>query len=277
MFERFTDGARNVMSRSMALAEEERSPNVRRHHMLLALLDDAQERGEAIPAQILADADVDLAGFRAAVLASLHASEEPAPGDRRVSYSSGAKKAIELGLREALSLGHNYIGCEHLLLAILRSADGPLATTIGGTNLHYGTAREFLRTYSPGRSRRRFRGLRGVAFAGDRVTRGVETALDRARKRAGLDRPLTTGDLLVALSEGGATHFAQLVGELPADLAARADALVADGVADGEVESVRIDPRSGAVTVTDPDLAEKVKSMSPDAIAAALRKAVGGE
>ena len=165
MFERFTDAARNVMGRSMALAEELRSPFVRRHHMLYALLGDAEERPEALPALMLADANVDVVAFRATVLESLKASEEPGPDEGRTPYSSGAKKAMELALREALSLGHNYIGADHILLAILRSADGPLATTIGTTDLAYGNAREFLRTHVPagqgGWKRGRGRGREG--------------------------------------------------------------------------------------------------------------------
>ena len=68
MFERFTDAARTVMGRSMALAEELRSPFVRRHHMLYALLGDAEERPDAIPAQMFAEASVDVAAFRMEVV-----------------------------------------------------------------------------------------------------------------------------------------------------------------------------------------------------------------
>lgn len=278
MFERFTDAARDVIARSEALADELRSPFVRRHHMLYSLLGDAEERPDSVPALILADAKVDISALAATVLHSLKASEQALGDDDgrgRNPYSSGAKKALELALREALSLGHNYIGCEHLLLAILRSADGPLSAAITSTDLRYGTAREFLRTYGPpsrgGRGRGGRRDFR-EAMRGRR-THGVEHALEHAFRRVGRDRALNTGDLLVAMAQGRATHFRRLMEgvQFPPDLAARADQLVADNVPDGEPETVRVDPRSGAVTVTDPELAEKLKNMSPEKIAEALR------
>ena len=57
----------------------------------------------------------------------------------------------------------------------------------------------------------------------------------------------------------------------PDDLAARADQLVTDNVPDGEPEAVRVDPRSGSLTVSG-DLAEKLKDLPPEKIAEALRK-----
>ena len=277
MFERFTDNAKKVLSGAEAVARDTRSPYVRRHHVLIALLDDATARPEGIPALLLADAAVDLDAFRLALRASLTSSEEPA-AESSLRYSAETKKTLELALREALSLGHNYIGCEHLLLSILRTADGPLGITIGGTDLRYGTAREFLRTYSPGRSRRRFRGgPRGIAFAGDRWTRGADEVIDRARRRAGLDRAINTGDLLVALSEVKGTHFSRLLDAIPADLVAHADTLASDNVVDGEPDPVRVDPRTGAFTIADEELAAKIKDLSADKIADALRKLVDSE
>ncbi|MDP1793033.1 MAG: Clp protease N-terminal domain-containing protein [Acidimicrobiales bacterium] len=280
MFERFTDGAKNVMARSMALAEEERSPFIRRHHLLAAMLTDAQQRPEAMPALMLAEANVDLEAFRAQVMASLRASEEPASGEGgRSVYSSGVKKAMELGLREALSLGHNYIGCEHLLLAILRSADGPLAITLGATSLHYGTSREFLRTYGPHHKRRGFRGARrgpsDATFSAGR-TKALDDAIVRAGRRAGFDRPTNTGDLLVGLLEGQDSHFRRLLTGIdlpsPSDVGTKADSLVADQVPDGVADPIRVDPRTGAMTVTDPELAAKLKDMPGEKIAEALRR-----
>lgn len=277
MFERFTDNARKVMANASTLARDEKSPFIRRHHMLVGLLDDAIERPEGVPALMLADAAVDLASFRDAVLQSLRASETPSDEvGFKQPFSGGGKKALELALREALSLGHNYIGCEHMLLSILRTADGPLSMTILTTDLRYGSAREFLRTYAPGRTRRRFRsGPGGVVYGGERFTRGADEVLTRAARRAGADRALNTGDFLVALSELRGTHAERILGAFPEDLVAKADALVVDGVADGEPDPVRVDPRSGAMTVTDPALAAKLKALSPDKLAEALRRAVG--
>ncbi|MBA2607750.1 MAG: hypothetical protein H0U92_02300 [Actinobacteria bacterium] len=257
MFERFTENARAVLVRAGTLARDEKSPAIRRHHMLIGLLEDAERRSDGVPALILADADTDLAGLRERLFESLRGSETAtATAGGKQPFSSGAKKALELALREALSLGHNYIGCEHLLLSILRSADGPLEATLGGSNLKYGTTREYLRNYRPAGGGRRRRFGRGP---GGRHTRAVEDVLERAQRRALSERAVNTGDLLVALAEGEGTHFATLTAgaSLPdaSTLGAEANKLVEAKAPDGALDAVRLDPKSGAVTIKDPALA----------------------
>ncbi len=289
MFERFTDNAKRVLGQATALAEAEHSAYLRRHHLLFALLEDAEARADAITAAMFADASIDVPAFRSVVLESLRNSEQPRQGiSGHLGYSSGAKKSLELALREALSLGHNYVGCEHLILAVLRSADGPLASTLGATALTYGTAREFLRTYGPhvGRGRERGRrSVREVRFGGPgRRTDAIDEVLARAVSRAGNERALNTGDLLVALTESNGTHFAALVAgaSLPnaSDLAAAADALVEANAPDGAPDPVRVDPRTGVVTVIDPVLAAMMRerfekgTVLPQTIADAIRKSL---
>lgn len=274
MFERFTDNAKKVLTAAEAVARDAHSPFVRRHHVLLALLDDARSRPDGITASMLADAGIEAESFAAALHASLTNSEEPV-AESSLKFSVETKKALELALREALSLGHNYIGCEHLLLSILRAADGPLATTIGATNLRYGTAREFLRASGVGR-RGGWRFGRSPVVGPMRRTDAAEAVIRAAQMRAG-ERPMTTGDLIVALAETKGTHFSRLIDPVPQDLVGKADQLIADRVVDGEPEPVRVDPRTGAFTVADPELAAKIRTLPADKIAAALRTLVDNE
>jgi ATP-dependent Clp protease ATP-binding subunit ClpA len=254
--------------------------------MLIALLDDSARRSDSIVSNILTGAAVDTSALREALLGSLRESESATVDVAgSLPFSGGAKKALELGLREALSLGHNYIGCEHLLLAILRSADGPLEATLATSNLAYGTAREVVRLSTPDASRRRrFGGGRRGGFGmGARMTNAAQDAIARAVTRAD-NRAVTTGDLLVALREGQGTHFAKLNAgvSLPdaATLASKADALIEAKDPDGVVDQFRVDPKSGAVTVTDPDLAEVLKDLlgkgeiDADTLRTAVREAL---
>lgn len=260
MFERFTDNSRKVLVTAGEVARQEQSPAIRRHHMLIGLLDDAAERPDGPPAQVFVAAAVDVAALRSELLESLRRSETPLDADAgKQPFSSGAKKALELALREALSLGHNYVGCEHLLLAILRSADGPLERTLATTALKYGTAREFVRTSGPYRVRRG----RGIRVRKGRGSEGFEAVIRRATARALNERPATTGDLLVALAEVPGTHFKSILGQVvlpdPTALAAEADRLISENKEDGPSNAVRVDPDTGAVTVHDPELAAALR------------------
>ena len=261
MFERFTDNAKKVLVTAGEVAREERSPAIRRHHMLVGLLDDAADRPDGPPARLFAEAGVDVPGLRSELLESLRQSETPLEADAgKKPFSSGAKKALELALREALSLGHNYIGCEHLLLAILRSADGPLERTLGATALKYGTARESVRTSGPARVRRGR--SRGIRMRKGRGTEGFEAVIRRATARALMERPTTTGDLLVALAEVPDTHFASILSDVtlpdPTAIGLEADRLIQAGTGDGEGNAISVDD-SGRVTIEDEVLAEAMR------------------
>src|SRR5205085_11427493 len=157
MFERFTERARGVLADTQRLATELKSPAIRRHHVLVALVD-AAGTGSGSVASVLEDAEIDTAAFRAKLVDSLTASETAAEGAKdSLPFTAETKKAIELSLREALSLGHNYIGREHLLLGVLRDPEGPLAAVLAETKLTHARAREIVAQESPpsmGRGRR---------------------------------------------------------------------------------------------------------------------------
>ncbi|HWJ98053.1 MAG TPA: Clp protease N-terminal domain-containing protein [Acidimicrobiales bacterium] len=122
-FNRFTPRARNAVVAAHNEAKEAGNDEITTVHLDIAVL---EERG-AVGAQAAEAAGLDLD----AAVASLRASLPPAADDRPalVPYDVGAKKALELTFRQALRFGHNYVGTEHLLLALLEADgdDGPLA------------------------------------------------------------------------------------------------------------------------------------------------------
>ncbi len=120
MFERFTDRARRVL----VIAQEEARAlghNVLgSEHMLLALL----EEGEGVAAKVLGELGLDAGQLRQRVK---DAGGLGVSGEATVSppFTPGAKRSLERSLREALQLGHNYIGTEHLLLGLLGEPQDP--------------------------------------------------------------------------------------------------------------------------------------------------------
>ncbi len=123
-FERFTPRARNVVVVAHEAAAGAGHDEILPAHLVLGLLSEP----EAIAARVMVDAGAtldDVGAAAEAVLADLAASEEP---PSLVPYGADAKKVLELTFREALRLGHNYVGTEHILLALLddESDDGPL-------------------------------------------------------------------------------------------------------------------------------------------------------
>ncbi|MBK3581255.1 ATP-dependent Clp protease ATP-binding subunit [Streptomyces sp. MBT65] len=117
-FSRYTPRARNVVMASHNEAVAARNPEGRPEHLVLGLLAEPDAlAGKAITAQgVLLDA------VRQAATAALPPAAEEVPD--LVPYGPDAKKVLELTFREALRLGHNYIGTEHILLALLEHENG---------------------------------------------------------------------------------------------------------------------------------------------------------
>ncbi len=118
MFERFTDRARRVV----VLAQDEaRSLNhnyIGTEHLLLGLITE----GEGVAAKALESLDINKDAVRTAVIDIIGEGEKPVEG--HIPFTPRAKRVFELSLREALQLGHNYIGTEHLLLGLLKEGEG---------------------------------------------------------------------------------------------------------------------------------------------------------
>ncbi|MDH6568734.1 hypothetical protein M2160_003755 [Streptomyces sp. SAI-117] len=117
-FSRYTTRARNVVMAAHNAAVTARSAEGRPEHLVLGLLAEP----EAIAAKALVAQGVSLDAVRRAATDALPPAAEDAP--ELVPYGSDAKKVLELTFREALRLGHNYIGTEHILLALLEFEHG---------------------------------------------------------------------------------------------------------------------------------------------------------
>ncbi|WP_290706853.1 Clp protease N-terminal domain-containing protein, partial [Gordonia sp. UBA5067] len=124
MFERFTDRARRVV----VLAQEEaRMLNhnyIGTEHILLGLI----HEGEGVAAKALESLGISLEAVRTQVEEIIGQGQQAPAG--HIPFTPRAKKVLELSLREALQLGHNYIGTEHILLGLIREGEGVAAQVL---------------------------------------------------------------------------------------------------------------------------------------------------
>ncbi|MDE0572246.1 ATP-dependent Clp protease ATP-binding subunit [Demequina sp. B12] len=136
MFERFTDRARRVV----VLAQEEaRMLNhnyIGTEHILLGLV----REGEGVAAKALESMDISLNGVREQVQEIIGEGSHAPSG--HIPFTPRAKKVLELSLREALQLGHNYIGTEHILLGLIREGEGVAAKVLDKLGADLGSVRQ---------------------------------------------------------------------------------------------------------------------------------------
>jgi len=121
MFERFTERARQVVVLAQEEARALKHNYIGTEHLLLGLL----REEEGIAAQVLNTLDVTLDEVRIQVAQIVGVGDDAAAG--QIPFTPRAKKVLELALREALSLGHNYIGTEHILLGLIKENEGVAA------------------------------------------------------------------------------------------------------------------------------------------------------
>ena len=125
MFQRFTDRAR----RTIVFAQEEaRGLNhnwIGTEHLLLALI----REGHGVGAKALESMQISLDAARQQVESIIGRGQNPV-GDGHIPFTPRAKKVLELSLREAQQLGHDYIGTEHILLGLIREGDGVAAQVL---------------------------------------------------------------------------------------------------------------------------------------------------
>lgn len=208
MFERFTDRARRVMVLAQENARGMRHNFIGTEHLLLGLIDE----DDGVAARAIQSLGLDGAAVRAKVEELVPAGEADPHGS--APFTPRAKKSFELALREALQLGHNYIGTEHLLLGILREGEGVAVKTLRDLGaapdevrravvaLLEGTERSARTARSDGH---RFwsAGLRPHPLPGVRVAGSTRRQFD------------TSGPVDIALSDGKLTGVAA---GLPVDL-----------------------------------------------------------
>jgi ATP-dependent Clp protease ATP-binding subunit ClpA len=223
MFERFTDYARHVI----VLAQEEARGDPLRHnyigteHLLLGLL--GEPRG--VGAQVLVGLGMTLDGTRDDVRARVGMGQAPArPG--HIPFTPRSKKVLELSLREALELNVNYIGTEHLLLGLIREADGAgaavLTASCGSLEAVRAAVLAVLPAVPPeGRRRASTRLAAALATGADelplRTTPAADSGLDEATRLAGTD-PVGSHHLVAAALANPASAAARALSALGLDL-----------------------------------------------------------
>src|SRR5687767_7579402 len=121
MFERFTERARQVVVLAQEEARTLKHNYIGTEHILLGLL----REEEGLAARVLESLDITVERVRAQVVRIVGSGEEVTSG--QIPFTPRAKKVLELALREALTLGHNYIGTEHILLGLVRENEGVAA------------------------------------------------------------------------------------------------------------------------------------------------------
>ena len=126
MFERFTERARQVVVLAQDEARALKHNYIGTEHILLGLL----REEEGLAARVLESLDITVERVRSQVVRIVGSGEEVTSG--QIPFTPRAKKVLELALREALSLGHNYIGTEHILLGVLSDDQDPAARALTG-------------------------------------------------------------------------------------------------------------------------------------------------
>ena len=124
MFERFTDQARRVVVLSQEEARLLNHDYIGTEHLLLGLINE----GEGVAARGLQSLAIRPDSVRSQVVETIGQGHQSPSG--HIPFTPRAKKVLELSLREALQLGHNYIGTEHILLGLIREGDGVAARVL---------------------------------------------------------------------------------------------------------------------------------------------------
>jgi len=135
MFERFTDKARALVTRAQFEARSRNHNYIGTEHVLLAL---ANSQDNNVAVRVLTGMGLDLDAVRADIDEKCPHGETSTKS--RVPFTPRAKAVLELSLREALKLGHNYIGTEHLLLGLLAEGKGVAAKTLSKFGVAYANA-----------------------------------------------------------------------------------------------------------------------------------------
>jgi ATP-dependent Clp protease ATP-binding subunit ClpC len=121
MFERFTERARQVVVYAQDEARALKHNYIGTEHLLLGLL----REEEGLAARVLQSLEITVEGVRAQVARIVGSGDEVRSG--QIPFTPRSKKVLELALREAVALGHNYIGTEHILLGLVREGQGVAA------------------------------------------------------------------------------------------------------------------------------------------------------
>ena len=136
MFERFTDRARRVVVLAQDEARSLEHNYIGTEHILLGLI----REGEGVAAKALEMANISLEGVRDQVIEIIGKGENDSKD--HIPFTPRAKKVLELSMREALQLGHNYIGTEHILLGLIREGEGVANQVLTNLGADLGSIRQ---------------------------------------------------------------------------------------------------------------------------------------
>src|SRR5487761_2402418 len=136
LFERFTDRARRVLVLAQEEARDLNHAFIGTEHILLGLI----REGEGVAAKALDALGVTFDVVREKVEEAIGTNANPSPGSP--PFTPRAKKVLELSLREALQLGHSYIGTEHMLLGLVREGEGVAAQVLVSLGADLGRVRQ---------------------------------------------------------------------------------------------------------------------------------------
>jgi ATP-dependent Clp protease ATP-binding subunit ClpA len=250
LFERFTDRARRVVVLSQEEARLLSHNYIGTEHILLGLI---AER-EGVAARALEELEISLEAVRGQVQEIIGEGQENPSG--HIPFTPRAKKVLELSLREALQLGHSYIGTEHILLGLVREGEGVAAQVLVKLGAHLDRVRrqviELLEDYA-GKGQAHPEGLTG---SGARVQTtplmddDSARVMDNARRIAGRTghEEVRPSDILLGLLASSDLDVAVILQRLGVDLRLlkeRLDEMTAaqgEGRAEGPEDEAKTEP-----------------------------------
>jgi ATP-dependent Clp protease ATP-binding subunit ClpA len=195
VFERFTQQARRVVVLAQDEARALGHQHIGTEHLLLGLL----REEDGLGARVLVSLGIGIDAVRLRVEMIAGRGEE-APGGQ-IPFTPRAKKVLELSLREALALGHNYIGTEHVLLGLARERDGVAAQVLSDAGIFPEQIRDEVRRALPPEDRIELRAARRTLRRRGRTT--LSAAPSRWQYRVER-RPALDGEAVAWLNELGA-------------------------------------------------------------------------
>jgi ATP-dependent Clp protease ATP-binding subunit ClpC len=139
MFERFTEKARKVVVKAQDEARFLKQNYIGTEHLLLGIIDEQ----DGIAAKVFIEMGISLEEVRASVKSVI--TEGSSESYEHIPFTPRAKKVLELSLREALQMGHNYIGTEHILLGLLREGEGVAARVLNSLGITLENAKEVIK------------------------------------------------------------------------------------------------------------------------------------
>ena len=148
MFERFTDRARRVIVDAQNEARSLSHNYIGPEHILLGLIN--EDDGVGVKALEAMQISTDTVRGR---IKEITGRGQGAPSTGHIPFTPRAKKVLELSLREALQLGHNYIGTEHILLGLIHEGDGVAAQVLVGLGVELDRTRQLVIQILTGRHR----------------------------------------------------------------------------------------------------------------------------